>query len=195
MRHIYHSCRNRHCPQCQTRAKEEWIARRGRELLPVPYFHLVFTLPHALNGIAARHPRLLYELLFGAVSQTLIELSADPRHLGGTPAFTLVLHTWTQQLTRHPHLHALMAGGALTDKGAWALPMARWRSACVTPVQQTVAVPSRCRPLSSSAAFCLMCCRRGLSGFAITGFWRAAIRRRNWRPAGRCLICRRLTLW
>ena len=168
---------------------------RGRELLPVPYFHLVFTLPHALNGIAARHPRLLYELLFGAVSQTLIEFSADPRHLGGTPAFTLVLHTWTQELARHPHLPALMAGGALTDKGAWALPMARWRSACVTPVQKTVAVPSRCRPLSSSTAFCLMCCRRGLSGFAITGFWRAVIRRRNWRPAGRCLICRRLTLW
>ena len=122
MRHIYHSCRNRHCPQCQTRAKEEWIARRGRELLPVPYFHLVFTLPHALNGIAARHPRLLYELLFGAVSQTLTEFAADPRHLGGTPAFTLVLHTWTQQLTRHPHLHALMAGGALSPAGAWVSP-------------------------------------------------------------------------
>ncbi len=122
MRHIYHSCRNRHCPQCQTRAKEEWIARRGRELLPVPYFHLVFTVPHALNGIATRHPRLFYELLFGAVSQTLIEFAADPRHLGGTPAFTLVLHTWNQQLTRHPHLHALMAGGALTPAGEWVSP-------------------------------------------------------------------------
>ena len=122
LRHIYHSCRNRHCPQCQTRAKEEWIARRGRELLPVPYFHLVFTIPHALNGIAARHPRLLYELLFAVVSQTLIEFAADPRHLGGTPAFTLVLHTWTQQLTRHPHLHALMAGGALTTSGEWVSP-------------------------------------------------------------------------
>ena len=122
MRHIYHSCRNRHCPQCQTRAKEEWIVRRGRELLPVPYFHLVFTVPHALNGIAARHPRLFYELLFGAVSQTLIEFAADPRHLGGSPAFTLVLHTWTQQLTRHPHLHALMAGGALTPAGEWVSP-------------------------------------------------------------------------
>ena len=121
-RHVYHSCRNRHCPQCQTRAKEAWIAQRGRELLPVPYFHLVFTLPHALNGLVQRHPRRLYELLFRAVSDTLLEFAANPRHLGGTPAFTLVLHTWTQQLELHPHLHALMAGGALTKDGAWVSP-------------------------------------------------------------------------
>ena len=121
-RHVYHSCRNRHCPQCQTRAKEAWIAQRGRELLPVPYFHLVFTLPHALNGLVQRHPRRLYELLFRAVSDTLLEFAANPRHLGGAPAFTLVLHTWTQQLELHPHLHALMAGGALTKDGAWVSP-------------------------------------------------------------------------
>lgn len=121
-RHVYHSCRNRHCPQCQTRAKEAWIAARRRELLPVPYFHLVFTLPHALNGLVAAAPRALYENLFGAVAATLSEFAANPRHLGGRPAFSLVLHTWQQDLGRHVHLHALVAGGALTEDGAWVRP-------------------------------------------------------------------------
>ena len=118
-RHVYHSCRNRHCPQCQTRAKEAWLVQRRRELLPVPYFHLVFTLPHALNGLIGIAPRALYEMLFGAVSATLTEFAANPRWLGGTPAFSLVLHTWKQDLGRHVHVHALVAGGALTASGAW----------------------------------------------------------------------------
>jgi len=121
-RHVYHSCRNRHCPRCQTRAKEAWIAARRREVLPVPYFHLVFTLPHALNPLIAAAPRALYENLFGAVSATLTAFAANPRHLGGVPAFSLVLHTWQQDLARHVHLHALVAGGALTDSGAWVMP-------------------------------------------------------------------------
>jgi hypothetical protein len=121
-RHVYHSCRNRHCPRCQTRAKEAWIAARRREVLPVPYFHLVFTLPHALNFLIAAAPRALYENLFSVVAATLTEFAANPRHLGGMPAFTLVLHTWQQDLGRHVHLHALVAGGALTVGGAWALP-------------------------------------------------------------------------
>ena len=108
MRRVYHSCRNRHCPLCQTRAKEAWLSARRRELLPLPYFHLVFTLPHALNGLIARHPRRLYELLFGSVASTLSEFAANPRWLGGAPAFTLVLHTWKQDLGRHVHLHALV---------------------------------------------------------------------------------------
>ena len=118
-RHIYHSCRNRHCPLCQTRAKEAWLAARRRELLPVPYFHLVFTLPHDLNGLIGRYPRMLYETLFAAASGTLDEFAANPRWLGGTPAFTLVLHTWKQDLGRHVHVHALVAGGALTATGEW----------------------------------------------------------------------------
>lgn len=118
-RYVYHSCRNRHCPLCQTRAKEAWLAARRRELLPVPYFHLVFTLPHALNGLLARHPRRLYACLFAAVSSTLSEFAANPRWLGGEPAFTLVLHTWQQDLGRHVHVHALMAGGALSAAGHW----------------------------------------------------------------------------
>lgn len=119
LRYRYHSCRNRHCPLCQTRAKEAWLAARRRELLPVPYFHLVFTLPHALNGLAACDARTLYKLLFGAVAETLNGFAANPRWLGGTPSFTLVLHTWKQDLGRHIHLHALVAGGALAADGNW----------------------------------------------------------------------------
>ena len=119
LRYLYHSCRNRHCPQCQTRAKEVWLAARRQELLPVPYFHLVFTLPHAINGLAGCDSRTLYTLLFGAVADTLNAFAANPRWLGGTPSFTLVLHTWKQDLGRHIHIHALIAGGALTAQGEW----------------------------------------------------------------------------
>jgi hypothetical protein len=119
LRYLYHSCRNRHCPQCQTRAKEAWLAARRQELLPVPYFHLVFTLPHAINGLASCDSRTLYTLLFGAVADTLNAFAANPRWLGGTPSFTLVLHTWKQDLGRHIHIHALIAGGALTAQGEW----------------------------------------------------------------------------
>lgn len=121
-RHVYRSCRNRHCPRCQTRAKEAWIAARRREVLPVPYFHLVFTLPHALHPLIAAAPRLLYENLFAAVSATLSEFAANPRHLGGASAFSLILHTWQQDLSRHVHLHALVAGGALSSEGTWRFP-------------------------------------------------------------------------
>lgn len=136
LRHVYHSCRNRHCPQCQTRAKEAWRLARMRELLPVPYFHLVFTLPHALNAVIARHSRALYELLFGAVRDTLLAFSADTRWLGGTPSFSLVLHTWQQDLSRHVHVHALMAGGALTAQGQWCAP----KRGYLFPVQALSAV-------------------------------------------------------
>lgn len=122
VRHVHHSCRNRHCPQCQTRAKEAWLAQRRRELLPAPYFHLVFTLPHALNGLIAARTRPLYEMLFAAASATLTEFAADPRHLGGEAAFTLVLHTWKPDLGRHVHVHALVAGGALAPAGNWIAP-------------------------------------------------------------------------
>lgn len=118
-RHVYHSCRNRHCPKCQTRAKEAWIAARKRELLPVPYTHVVFTIPHALNGLAGSHFRIITDILFEAASRTLIEFGANPRWLGGALAFSLVLHTWSQTLMRHLHVHALIANGALTKEGQW----------------------------------------------------------------------------
>ena len=118
-RYVYHSCRNRHCPKCQMLAKERWLAARRAELLPVPYFHLVFTLPHELNALAQGNPRALYAMLFAAASETLVEFGRNPRWLGGEIAATLVLHTWGQTLTQHLHVHALVAAGALSGKGAW----------------------------------------------------------------------------
>jgi hypothetical protein len=109
----WHSCRNRHCPQCQAQAREAWRQARLRELLDVPYCHLVFTLPHQLNALAAAQPRWVYETLLQCTGATLSEFAANPRWLGGCGAFTLVLHTWTQDLRRHLHVHALMACGGL----------------------------------------------------------------------------------
>ena len=122
LRYHYHSCRNRHCPKCQTLAKERWLEARRAELLPVPYFHVVFTLPHELNALAQGNPRVLYALLFESVSATLIEFGANPRWLGGEIAATLVLHTWGQTLSQHLHLHCLIAGGALGANGQWVHP-------------------------------------------------------------------------
>jgi hypothetical protein len=118
-RYVYHSCRNRHCPKCQTRAKEAWLEARRAELLPVPYFHLVFTLPHELNALAQGNSRALYTMLFAAASETLIEFGGDPRWLGGQIAATLVLHTWGQTLSQHLHIHALVAAGALGEDRRW----------------------------------------------------------------------------
>jgi hypothetical protein len=119
----WHSCRNRHCPQCQSRARDAWRAARLAELLDVPYCHLVFTLPHELNALAAVHPRWVYDTLMQCTAATLTEFAANPRWLGGIGAFTLVLHTWTQDLRRHLHVHALMACGALAgDQGRWVEP-------------------------------------------------------------------------
>jgi hypothetical protein len=118
----WHSCRNRHCPRCGARAREAWRAARMAELLAVPYCHLVFTLPHELNALAVAHPRWVYDTLLQCTAATLTEFAANPRWLGGTGAFTLVLHTWTQDLRRHIHVHALMACGALEQVE----PSARW---------------------------------------------------------------------
>ena len=109
----WHSCRNRHCPQCQSRQRDAWRSARLAELLNVPYCHLVFTLPHELNALAGVHARWVYDALLQCTAATLTEFAANPRWLGGIGAFTLVLHTWTQDLRRHIHVHALMACGAL----------------------------------------------------------------------------------
>lgn len=116
----YHSCRNRHCPRCQAQASARWIEARRAELLPIPYFHVVFTLPHALNALAQGNPRVLYTLLFRAAAETLITFGRDPRHLGGTIGVTAILHTWGQTLTQHLHVHCLVTGGALArDRTRW----------------------------------------------------------------------------
>jgi hypothetical protein len=109
----HHCCGNRHCPQCQARRRDAWRAQRLLELLPVPYCHLVFTLPHELNALAAVHPRWVYSTLMRCAADTLGEFASNPRWLGGIGALCLVLHTWTQDLRGHLHVHALMACGAL----------------------------------------------------------------------------------
>src|SRR6266508_2548783 len=114
----YNSCRNRHCPKCQTLAKERWLDARRAELLPLEYFHLVFTLPHTLNPLAQGNPRVLYTLLFQAVTATLTTFGRDPRHLGGDLGGTAILHTWGQNLSQHLHLHCVVTGGALAPDGA-----------------------------------------------------------------------------
>lgn len=119
--YTYHSCRNRHCPKCQSTATAAWVAARQQELLPVPYFHHVFTLPHDLNPLilySERNQRALLGLLFDATAATLLEFGR--KHLGGQVGFTLVLHTWDQQLRAHFHVHGLMASGALAaDRSQW----------------------------------------------------------------------------
>jgi hypothetical protein len=116
----YHSCRNRHCPTCGARAKDAWLQGRLAEVLPVPYVHLVFTLPHSLNALYGAHPRWVIDTLFACTAQTLLEFAANSKWMGvagGTPALSLVLHTWTQDLRRHIHLHAVMACGVLGNDG------------------------------------------------------------------------------
>ena len=116
----YNSCRNRHCPKCQSSARDRWLAERAKELLPVPYCHVVFTLPERLSRVAFQNQRLFYGLLFRAVSQTLLEIAADPRRLGAHIGFLAVLHTWSQNLLFHPHVHCLVpAGGIALDASGW----------------------------------------------------------------------------
>lgn len=112
---IAHSCRNRHCPQCQRGAAVDWLHKQSEALLPVPYFHVVFTLPHALNGLIAQNQRALYNLLFGAASATLLEFGRN--HLQAQVGVTAVLHTWSQTLLDHYHLHCVVTGGGLRLDG------------------------------------------------------------------------------
>jgi putative transposase/transposase-like zinc-binding protein len=118
----YNSCRNRHCPKCQRVATERWLAARRREVLPIPYFHIVFTLPHTLNPLAQSHPRLIYRLLFQSAASTILRFGRDPRHLGGDVGVTAVLHTWGQTLSQHLHVHCVVTGGALAPDGARWMP-------------------------------------------------------------------------
>lgn len=116
----YFGCRDRHCPQCQGRATEQWSARQRSLLLPVPYFHLVFTLPHTLNGWGGQiHPEVIYRCLFAAAWDTLSQFGRNTRYLSGELGMTAVMHTWGQNLSRHVHVHCLVPGGVLTDTGDW----------------------------------------------------------------------------
>ena len=119
----YNSCRNRHCGKCQTNARDRWLADREKELLNVPYVHVVFTLPHQLSQLALANKRALYDLLFRASATTLLEIAADPKHLGADIGFMSVLHTWGQNVLHHPHVHCVIpAGGLSLDHQRWIHP-------------------------------------------------------------------------
>jgi hypothetical protein len=114
------SCRNRHCPKCQANARDHWLQARRRDLLPTPYVHVVFTLPHQLSPLALQNKAEIYGLLFRASSETLLQVAADPKHLGAEIGFFSVLHTWNQQLLHHPHVHCVVpAGGLSPDHQRW----------------------------------------------------------------------------
>jgi hypothetical protein len=119
---VYNSCRNRHCPKCQAAARVEWLEAQRKDLLPVEYFHVVFTLPESLAPLVFQNKWLLYDLLFRAASETLLEVAATPRYLGAKIGFLAVLHTWGQNLMHHPHLHCVVPGGGLSpDHSRWIL--------------------------------------------------------------------------
>jgi hypothetical protein len=117
VRIAYNSCRNRHCPKCQAIAAKEWLADREAELLPVPYYHVVFTLPAAIGDIAYQNKAVVYDILFRAAAEALITIAADPKHLGARIGLTAVLHTWGSALTHHPHAHIIVPGGGISPDG------------------------------------------------------------------------------
>ena len=114
----YNSCRNRHCPKCQGAAARQWLAEREAELLPVPYYHVVFTLPASIGAIAFHNKAAVYDLLFRTAADTLTTIAADPKHLGARIGLTAVLHTWGSALTHHPHVHLIVPGGGLSPDGS-----------------------------------------------------------------------------
>ncbi len=113
----YNSCRNRHCPKCQAMAAKEWLAEREAELLPVPYYHVVFTLPAQIGDIAYHNKAAVYDALFKAAAETLVTIAADPKHLGARIGLIAVLHTWGSALTHHPHVHVIVPGGGISPDG------------------------------------------------------------------------------
>jgi hypothetical protein len=116
----FNSCPNRHCPKCQGNARSKWLAARSAELLPVPYFHIVFTLPHQLSALVLQNKRLLYDLLYRTSAAAMLQLARDPKHLGADIGFLGVLHTWGQNLQHHPHIHYIVpAGGLAPDRSRW----------------------------------------------------------------------------
>ena len=116
----FNSCRNRHCPKCQTATRDRWIAARQKELLPTRYLHVVFTLPGRLSPLVLQNKKIIYDLLFRTSAETLLEVARNPEHLGAEIGFFSVLHTWSQKLTAHPHVHCVVpAGGLSPDHTRW----------------------------------------------------------------------------
>ena len=148
------TCRNRHCPKCQAMRRAEWLDARCRELLPVPYFHVVFTLPQQLAPLALQNKRVIYGILFQAAAETLKEVAANPKHLGAEIGILAVLHTWGQKLMHHPHIHTVVTGGGLAPDGGRWIPCKRSRRRR-KPIE----------PLCPPQSMCLLSCAwRGAGG-------------------------------
>src|ERR1700690_1508759 len=196
----YNSCRNRHCPKCQGAAAREWLAEREAELLPVPYFHVVYTLPAQIADIAYQNKAVIYDLLFKASAETTLTIAADPKHLGARIGFMSVLHTWGSALTHHPHVHMIVPGDGLSPDGS------KW-VACRPRYFLTVQVLSalfrrlfRCwlRPATPSACSSSAIVRGSPTRLHSRPIWRHCARSIGWstrrsRSPGRgrcCAICR-----
>src|SRR5438132_547626 len=134
----YNSCRNRHCPKCQGAAAKEWLAAREADLLPVPYYHLVFTLPAPIADIAYQNKAVVYDLLFKVSAETMLTIAADPKHLGARIGITSVLHTWGSALTHHPHVHMILPGGGISIDGT------RWVACGRVFILLVKVLPCRC---------------------------------------------------
>ena len=144
------SCRNRHCPKCQGAAARQWLADRQAELLPVPYFHVVFTLPAQIADIAYQNKAVIYDLLFKAAAETVLTIAADPKHLGARIGVIAVLHTWGSALTHHPHIHMIAPGGGISlDSQRWGVVPPRvlsGRAGSLAPVPAPVPGQAPRRP-------------------------------------------------
>jgi hypothetical protein len=133
----YNSCRNRHCPKCQGAAAKEWLADREAELLPVPYYHVVFALPAPIADIAYQNKAVIYDILFKAAAETLVTIAADPKHLGARIGLTAVLHTWGSALTHHPHVHVIVPGGGTSLDGTRSIASATMASSPTADAPRT----------------------------------------------------------
>jgi len=188
----YNSCRNRHCPKCQASAAQRWLEARQADLLPVEYYHVVFTLPAPIAALAYSNKAVIYGLLFEVAAETLIRIAADPKHLGARIGATLVLHTWGSALTHHPHVHGIVPGGGLSTDGA------RWNrlpagvlpagARAVTAVPAALAGGTGTRPPCRAAALvrraratgrgrCLRPLARTAAPHGVGGVRQAAVRR------------------
>ena len=161
----YNSCRNRHCPKCQGAAARQWMAAREAELLPIPYFHVVFTLPSAIGDIAYQNKAVIYDLLFKASSETMLTIAADPKHLGARIGITSVLHTWGSAMTHHPHVHMIVPGGGI----------AGWGTMGIVP---TGLLPARARSLAPVPALIPHDAGRGTQGQPPQVLWQSCRARR-----------------
>jgi hypothetical protein len=161
----YNSCKNRHCPKCQGPAARDWMAARAEDLLPVEYFHVVFTLPAEIARIAYWNKKAVYGLLFRASAETVMTIAADPRRLGARVGMTSVLHTWGSALTHHPHVHMIVPGGGLSPDGT------RWVS-CRPGFFLHVRVLSRCSAVCSSRGCARCTARARWSSSATWPVWR-----------------------